>query len=614
MQKLAAWSVYIARCADGSLYTGIAKDVRARLEAHNSGRGAAYTRPRRPVRLVLREDGFSRGKALSREAKIKSLARPAKLALVKAAARALAAALLLLAAGTARATPVFDPEGIDLFPTTSMQSFAQSTPGVPCYPSQTGNCYPLRAYYIPLGVVLGFPFVDLCTSGPCGTAVNSATSVDGLSWIADATAGALTTATTPLIVNASSITAAVVLPRTLSAGFEMFYTAISTPVGPAVYGIYTATSADGINWANATVGAAPVPSAAPVIQLSGGAAFVGSPRVIVTAGNGWLMYFTGNNDGGTDLAGRRIFRSQSLDSGVTWSVPAVIAASTVAYEVGASQLTDGRIRLYYTEPPPTQSSATIVASLITADPSGIFFTEENAPIVSTPPATGSLSFPVPVRSTDTFRWRLYYDVASLNVEGSVYSALTGPPAPTGVNPSSMYNTISTAAITANGEIFSPGATFFLSMAGQPNIVPFGVVRVNDEQLTGNIDVLDAALGLWDLIVINADGSTTDIANSFLITFPPGSVNLTDNLISPRSGTTKTKIAISFFNDGPVLAKIFTIDGRHVTTLLDAVEPKGVLNLTWNGTNAGGASVPSGLYVLRVTAPKTEVLSKIVVIR
>src|SRR5579871_6522521 len=107
MRIRAAWSVYIARCADGSLYTGVAKDVAARLAAHNAGRGAAYTRPRRPVRLVHREDGFTHGRALSREASIKALPRPAKLALVKAARALAAAALLLLAAGRARAVPVF---------------------------------------------------------------------------------------------------------------------------------------------------------------------------------------------------------------------------------------------------------------------------------------------------------------------------------------------------------------------------------------------------------------------------------------------------------------------------------------------------------------------------
>ena len=81
------WSVYIARCADGSLYTGVSNDVKARLAAHNAGRGAAYTRSRRPVRLVHREDGLTRSGALSREAGIKALDRGAKLALLKAGRR-----------------------------------------------------------------------------------------------------------------------------------------------------------------------------------------------------------------------------------------------------------------------------------------------------------------------------------------------------------------------------------------------------------------------------------------------------------------------------------------------------------------------------------------------
>ena len=72
------WEVYVVRCADESLYTGIAKDVEARLEAHNSGKGAAYTRARRPVRLLYREGPLSRSEALVREAQIKKLPRPRK--------------------------------------------------------------------------------------------------------------------------------------------------------------------------------------------------------------------------------------------------------------------------------------------------------------------------------------------------------------------------------------------------------------------------------------------------------------------------------------------------------------------------------------------------------
>ncbi len=85
MKRLKEWSVYMARCVDGSLYTGIAKDVTARLAAHNAGRGAAYTRSRRPVKLVYARGGFTRSSALSREAEIKALDRSGKLALLKAA-------------------------------------------------------------------------------------------------------------------------------------------------------------------------------------------------------------------------------------------------------------------------------------------------------------------------------------------------------------------------------------------------------------------------------------------------------------------------------------------------------------------------------------------------
>ena len=72
------WSVYILRCSDGTLYTGIAKDVEARLTKHQNGKGAAYTRSHRPVALVHKEEKFTRSKALIREAQIKRLARPLK--------------------------------------------------------------------------------------------------------------------------------------------------------------------------------------------------------------------------------------------------------------------------------------------------------------------------------------------------------------------------------------------------------------------------------------------------------------------------------------------------------------------------------------------------------
>ncbi|HEX4404887.1 MAG TPA: GIY-YIG nuclease family protein [Polyangia bacterium] len=79
---MARWFVYVVRCADGSLYTGISTDVTARVAAHNAGRGARYTRSRRPVELVHTERKNSQSTALKREAAIKAWPRARKMTLV----------------------------------------------------------------------------------------------------------------------------------------------------------------------------------------------------------------------------------------------------------------------------------------------------------------------------------------------------------------------------------------------------------------------------------------------------------------------------------------------------------------------------------------------------
>ena len=77
-----AWFVYLARCADGSLYTGVTTDPARRERAHNRGRGAAYTRSRLPVRLVHLEPARDQGAALRRELEIKRMTRAGKEALM----------------------------------------------------------------------------------------------------------------------------------------------------------------------------------------------------------------------------------------------------------------------------------------------------------------------------------------------------------------------------------------------------------------------------------------------------------------------------------------------------------------------------------------------------
>ena len=79
------WFVYLLRCADGTLYSGITRDVNRRCQQHNAGIASQYTRSRLPVVVVYRENHASRSLALRREAAIKALSRRQKMALVRLA-------------------------------------------------------------------------------------------------------------------------------------------------------------------------------------------------------------------------------------------------------------------------------------------------------------------------------------------------------------------------------------------------------------------------------------------------------------------------------------------------------------------------------------------------
>ena len=72
------WYLYILRCGDGTLYTGITTDVARRLEAHRQGRGAKYTRGRGPLELAYQEECGTHSEALKREYAVKQLTREEK--------------------------------------------------------------------------------------------------------------------------------------------------------------------------------------------------------------------------------------------------------------------------------------------------------------------------------------------------------------------------------------------------------------------------------------------------------------------------------------------------------------------------------------------------------
>ncbi|WP_346869237.1 GIY-YIG nuclease family protein [Clostridium sp. UBA5119] len=78
--------IYILTCSDGTLYTGYTTDLDKRLTMHNSGKGAKYTRTRRPVSRVYSERHTSKSAAMQREYAIKQLTRQQKLQMIKEAA------------------------------------------------------------------------------------------------------------------------------------------------------------------------------------------------------------------------------------------------------------------------------------------------------------------------------------------------------------------------------------------------------------------------------------------------------------------------------------------------------------------------------------------------
>lgn len=86
-EQPAPWFVYVGKCGDGSLYTGVTTDVARRARQHNDGSGAKYTRSRGGIRILYVEQAASKSAAFVREYEIKQLTRAKKLALVRSSRR-----------------------------------------------------------------------------------------------------------------------------------------------------------------------------------------------------------------------------------------------------------------------------------------------------------------------------------------------------------------------------------------------------------------------------------------------------------------------------------------------------------------------------------------------
>lgn len=473
----------------------------------------------------------------------------------------LAAALLLLA-GAARAAPTFKPE-LGTIRVTSATIQAVNKAGT----------FPQEVYYI-----------------RGSSLVYSATTSDGVTLTEDAGVR-LSSLTVPSIdIAISSITGLSILPLS-GGGYRMLYSVIGTT---NAYRIYSATSADGLAWANDTGTA---------IAVAGSS--VAFPSLVKLQSGDWRAYYI---EGSTT-----IFTALSTNEGRNWGAGSAAFTPTVAAgQVSATKLTNNDVRLYYSAPLTGGTSDVLVLSAVSSDANGTSFTAEQGIRISTSP--GALSFPFVTTTTDTFRLRMYYDYTPPGVStGDAYSATADAPAPSAITPSRVINSAATAQSTVTGDIFSPGLTALLRMSGQADIAGTALTRSNDQTFTATFNMQNAQPGQWDLVVTNANGQTTTLAQALLVDFPGGSVNTTDNLIRPRNGQ-RAAINITTYQAGQVTAKLYTLEGRPVATLFDGQQAAGTLTLHWGGTTGSGSSVASGVYLLHVKGPKLDDLSKIVVIK
>lgn len=491
----------------------------------------------------------------------------------------LATAALLLALGAARASaaPAFSTKEAGVRLSSAVLQALVAT-GV--------SAYPVRAYFI-----------------RGSSEVVSATSGDGLSFTDD-TGVRLSSLTVPsLDIAISSITGLSVLPLS-GGGWRMAYSVIGTT---GAYRIYTATSADGIDWANDTGTA---------VSVGGGSTFAQYPSLLKISGSDWRMYLIENSIAGSQPQNHQIYTSTSSNEGRDWSPP-VPALAAQAGAVSATQRTDGLVRLYYSAPASVGvTTNTEVLSALSTTSNGDAFGVESGVRLSTGTGLGAIDFPLVARATDTFRWRMYYDFTPfqkvLPSTADVYSAVTDSPDVQAISPTTWLRSWPPVSMTINGEVFSAAPTVELSMGGQAPIAG-AVTRVSDQQLSVTFNTTNQTLGTWNVDVTDDDGLTTTLPAAFLLDFAGGDVHMVDNLIRPRNGT-KTQIIVTVFNDGPLTVKLYTLDGRPVATLFDGEVAAGTHTVTWDGRTAAGNVAASGVYLARVVGPKLQAVDKIVLIK
>lgn len=429
-------------------------------------------------------------------------------------------------------------------------------------------------------------------------AVFSASSTDGLAWTVEP-GMRLSTGTGAYNFDAGSITAMGVYTDAALAGgpWRAYYVGVSSNG----HALLSAFSADGLTW---------TPDADFAGFFSGPARVYDVKPYNAGSGDVYLYYV---RDGGPphDAGSRMVYHMRSSDSGDTFSGEALALPTTGAYRVSVSTLTNGSVRLFVSEP--AVNTSTVSRVLAADSTTGLSFTSAPELVFSTASASNELEAFGVARSTDGYRWRLYFTSRlDQSATSYAYSALTAAPVIDSVTPATVYTNDAATSFTVRGEIFDPAVTAF-TFTGPAALTINSVTWVSDTELTVNATPTGAPLGKYAAAVTNPDGRLFSLADALTVDYRPGYIGLTDNLFRPLSGG-RARVDATIFAPGVIKADVYTINGGLVKKLYNASAAIGTTTFFWDGSTDDGRTAASGLYLLYVTGPKIKETTKIVLIK
>lgn len=495
---------------------------------------------------------------------------PSRLALEVRRAFLFAAALFVLAASArpAAAVPDFTPEGNLILSSFTAHSIS---------PIATGG---YRMYL---------------TSGDYK--VVSASSTDLVNWTFET---GIRLTTSPASLDTSSITAVGVHLSTAGNFYRMYYVGISSL---GYWSVLSATSTDGLVFGK---------ESGYRLQVATGAGYIGQLAPFDVTASQLSLYYIADVNGARSPADFRVFAATSTDGGLSFSTTGVVMSGVQALGVSVSTLTDGRTRLYYTQPLTGSTTAGQLLSAISSN--GASFTAESGTRLSTASPV-DLGPPIVVRSTETYRWRVF---SSYTQDGStipfVSSALTRTPVIDSFSPSQAFLG-QTISYSITGEIFNNAVapTVQLSVTSTPTYTAATTVAASDLSITGTFDLSAFTSDSYRVFVTNPDGVQAVKTSVLSVKLPPGSVAITDNLFRPLKGG-RASIEVRIFQAGTVKLELYTVSGARVATLYDGPMPAGATTVTWAGRTSAGNVVASGVYLLAATGPGLKTVEKIVVIK